>query len=63
MTDSNPPPVHMPDHEPIRRRNGQPIPPPRVVLRGMFGTPPSLASLPKTRFGDQLKPHGMRGMK
>ena len=57
-------PVAMPDPTPTpRRRNGGEVPPPRAWMPGGFDAPRSLQGIPKLRHGDQLKPHGMRGMK
>jgi hypothetical protein len=57
-------PVAMPDDTPTpSRRASGPIPPPRAWMPDGFGTPRSLQSLPKTRFGGDVKPHGRRGMK
>lgn len=50
MSDTLPPPVQMPDDSPRIRRAGQPIPPPRVMLRNYFTVPPSLEGLKKERF-------------
>jgi hypothetical protein len=64
MTDTIPPPVHMPDDNPTpRRRNGGEVPPPKAWMPDGFGAPRSLQSLAKTRFGGDVKPHGRRGMK
>jgi hypothetical protein len=48
------------DEKPIRR-DGQPVPPPRVILRGMFDAPPSLEGLRKERFArEPTAPRGKR---
>jgi hypothetical protein len=52
------------DEKPIRR-DGQPVPPMRIRLPGMFGVPPSLESLKmrnerSQRSGSTLTPLGKR---
>ena len=59
MTDSTPPMVTMPDDAPRIRRPGDPIPPPRVRLRGYFGAPPSLEGV--ARPGSKKRPVGAGG--